>query len=106
MDYSEQIIQHIWERGRSMPDQDSTVWRKDQCGAWMMRDAYEQEHSDYGWKIRSILPGDSGALEHLRPFHYENALIRASGTPQCHATSDQTSLRSTNHIDQPLNKSV
>ena len=106
MDYSEQIIQQIWERGRAMPYQDSTIWRKDQCGAWMMRDAYEQEHSDYGWNIRSILPGDSGALEHLRPFHHKNAFIRASGKPQCHVTSDRTSLRSTDHIDHPLNKSV
>lgn len=106
MNFSVQIIQQVWENGRAMPDQDSTVWRKDQCGAWMMRDGYEQEHSDYGWKIWSILPGDSGALEHLRPFHHKNVFNGASGEAQCHVTADRTGLQSTDHIDHPLNKTA
>jgi hypothetical protein len=106
MNYSEEIIQKIWEKGRATPDQDSTLWRKDQCGAWMMREVYEQEHSEYGWKVRSILPGDSGAIKHLRPFHRENVFNGASRKLQCQVTADRTSLRSTDHIDHPLNKNL
>ena len=106
MDFTEEMIEKIWEKGRAMPDQDSTEWRKDQCGAWIRHDAYEQEHSDYGWKIVSVLPSDSGAYDHLRPFHRENGFNVASGSARCNITADRTSIRSTDHIDHPLNKSV
>lgn len=105
MEYSEQIIQQVWEQGRAISDLDSTVWRQDQCGAWMMRDKYEYAHSDYGWKIRSISPGDSG-VEDRRPFQYQNEINGANGQVQCKITADRTGLQPTEHIDQPCNKPV
>lgn len=105
MEYSEQIIQQVWERGRAIPDLDAGMWRKDQCGAWMMREKYGHENSEYGWKIHSTVPGDN-SIESLSPFHCQNEFNGASGEVQCHFTADRTDVQPTAKIDQPHNRQV
>lgn len=106
MGFSDQVIQQIWEKARAMADRDSSKWRHDQCGAWIKRDAYEQEHSDYGWAIRNMTLGESKKLEDMHPFHCQNAYDLASGKPQCNVIADRTGIQPTQKIDHPRNKSV
>lgn len=105
MNYSEEIIQQIWEHGRGVSELDSSEWRQDQCGAWMKREMYGHTHSDFGWTIHSLSPGDSG-VDNLRPFQCQNEVNGASGQVQCHVTADRNGLSPTQQIEQPRNKSA
>lgn len=104
-EYNEQIVQQVWEHGRAVSDRDSDEWRKDQCGAWIRRDAYNQMQSDFGWKIHSILPGNN-SLDHLRPFHHQNSMFAPNGQVQCHMTADRTGVNPTAYINDPSNRPV
>lgn len=105
MKFSDGTIKKTWEKGRANSDLDSSEWRQDQCGAWMLRDKYGYANSEYGWEIRSIKPGDFSE-ENLRPFHYENVVNLNQSRVQCHVTADRKGIFPTTHINQPHNKSV
>lgn len=102
MEYTEQVIQQVWEHGRAIGELDANEWRQDQCGAWIRRDQYEHTQSEYGWQIHSLSAGDV-APEHLRPFQHQNA-VDGAGQVQCHITADRTDIQPTAQIDQPHNK--
>ncbi len=106
MEFSEEKIQQVWEKARGTLDQDSNVWRKDECGAWINRDQYGSEYSDYGWKIENVSLANSSAVENLRPFHRGNSFDRNVGQAKCHVTADRTGLEAREHIDQPRNTGI
>ena len=54
MAFSEEMIQQVWERARVSADREPTVWREDQCGAWIRREHYGRADSEFGWKIESV----------------------------------------------------
>lgn len=100
------VAEEVGNEGEVMADRNSSEWRHDQCGAWIKRDAYEQEHSDYGWTIRNMMPGENEKLEGMHPFHYQNVYDLASNKPQCKVTADRTGIQPTQQIDDPRNKPV
>ena len=71
MEYTEDIIKAVWEKGREVHGYDSEVLRKDQCGAWIMRDSYGNRNSSYGWEIDHLLE-DYENIANLRPLQWEN----------------------------------
>jgi hypothetical protein len=103
MPIAENIINAIWEKGRGTPDQDSTEWRKDQCGAWIQRTQYNNSKSEYGWTAVKTSPGGEEETENLQPFHFSNSYNIASGKPQCRVTADRTGLSPTQSVSQPRN---
>ena len=38
--FSEDTIQKVWTKAKIVPGNDSNVWRKDQCDAWIGRKFY------------------------------------------------------------------
>lgn len=54
--YSEEIKQTIWEDALVVDGYDQTKYRKDPCGAWIIRDKYGLKDSQYGWEIDHIIP--------------------------------------------------
>lgn len=105
MDFSEEIIQQVWEGARAMPDRDPTEWRKDECGAWMRNSHYGSPVSEFSWKIESVEPGSS-AVSHLRAFHRDNFFDRSSGRAQCHVTADREDVPATTRISAPRNRAA
>jgi hypothetical protein len=103
MEYTENQIQAIWEKARGIPDWDTTQWRKDQCGAWIQRQQYNNQHSDFGWLIQNVSPGGSHAQENLQPFHCKNSFDIANGKPHCKATADRIGLSPAQKVDEPRN---
>lgn len=101
---SEELVQQVWEKARGFSDRDSTEWRQDECGAWLRRDAYENEQSEFGWTVVNTSPGDPDTLENLRPLHCKNSFDRANEKAHCHVSADREGLQAGGVIGQPGNK--
>lgn len=106
MELSDSIIQAVWEKARGMQDMNQDEWRQDQCGAWLQRDQYNNETSEFGWTILNISPGKPDTLENLQPFHCSNSFDIAIAKPQCHVSADRSDLAPGQSIDQPHNIST
>ena len=84
-------IQAVWKKGRTIPDYDSSKYRKDQCGAWIIRSKYGNRNSKYGWEIDHITPeseGGSDSLYNLRPLEWENNMATSNGRLTCVAKAN------------------
>lgn len=106
MDFSDQIVKHVWEKARATNDKDPTEWRKDECGAWIHLSHYANQLSEFGWKIENVMPAEDPVIENLRPFQHENTYDRATGQPRCRTTADRGGLPPTASIDTPRNKTA
>ena len=56
MAFSNQQIQDVWDRANKEDGYDPSRFRKDACGAWILRDKYGDTDSLYGWVIDHIVP--------------------------------------------------
>jgi len=91
--YSEEQIQKVWEKATVVSGNDSNVFRKDQCGAWIARKQYGNRNSSYGWEIDHITlesKGGSDELSNLRPLQWENNMSKLAGNLVCVVTSKGT----------------
>lgn len=90
MEFSEDIIQQVWDKGTIVSGDDSKVFRKDYCKAWILRNEYGNRKSKFGWEIDHIKPVSSGGgdeLSNLRPLHWENNASKQSGRLTCVVTA-------------------
>lgn len=86
--YTEEVIQLVWEKGICVEDNDSNLWRKDECGAWMQRSMHSDRTSQYGWEVDLIDPLRSEDISNLRPLHWKNSVGRGTGKLICRITSN------------------
>jgi hypothetical protein len=87
MSYADEIVQAVWEKANSVDNNDSTIWRKDQCGAWIQRIMYGDRNSQYGWEIDHILPHGPDDISNLQPTHWKNSIGKSDGRLICIVTS-------------------
>jgi hypothetical protein len=87
MSYSDETIQAVWDKAKIVDNNDSTIWRKDECGAWLQRTMYGDRSSQYGWEIDLILPQGSNDISNLRPLHWKNSIGKSDGRLICRVTS-------------------
>jgi len=83
---SDLLVEQVWQKGEIVPNYDKHAYRKDCCGAWMIRDHYGNRQSKYGWEIDHISPaslGGSNDLFNLRPLQWENNASRQNGPLHC-----------------------
>ena len=90
MAWSQETIQAVWEKGKTVSNNNPTEWRKDECGAWIARNHYGNRSSQYGWEIDHISPGGSDAVGNLRPLQWENNVNKSDGRLKCNVTSSGT----------------
>ena len=68
------MIRSVWEKAGKMEGFDPAMYRRDACGALIMRDKYGKENP-FGWEIDHIFPmakGGDDNPENLRALHYQN----------------------------------
>ncbi len=53
---SEELVSLVWEKALKVEGYDSTRFRQDACGAWIIRDAYGKRDNPFGWEIDHIYP--------------------------------------------------
>jgi hypothetical protein len=83
MNHSNTTVQQVWEKGQIINGVDPSIWRKDQCSAWINRNAYGDRSSTYGWEVDHISPGGSDNLPNLRPLHWKNNVAKSDGVLVC-----------------------
>jgi hypothetical protein len=106
MAFDEAMVQAVWETARAVLDRDGAVWRKDACGAWLRREHYGNQTSEYGWKIELTAPGTPDDVTRLGPFHRKNSFDPNTGEARCQVTADRDAIQPTAHIDTPHNRSL
>jgi hypothetical protein len=90
MSLSKDTIEQVWKKGAAVQSFNPTMWRKDQCGAWISRNEYGNRKSPYGWEIDHITPRSQGGSDHLsnlRPLQWENNVRKQSGRLGCAVTA-------------------
>jgi len=83
---SDAIVQAVWEKGCLVQGNNPSIFRKDQCGAWIKREDYGNTISAYGWEIDHIRPiadGGNDATTNLRPLHWKNNRVTSDGRLTC-----------------------
>ena len=53
---TEEQIQDAWNRATVVEGFDKNRYRKDACGAWIIRNKYGDTDSLYGWEVDHIVP--------------------------------------------------
>ena len=56
MAFTKEQIQDVWNRAQTIDGYDKSRFRKDACGAWILRDKYGDTDSLYGWVIDHVVP--------------------------------------------------
>ena len=90
MNNTEERTQAVWEKGHVVARYDADLYRKDDCGAWIVRNKYGKTNSLYGWQIHHIVPeseGGSDALSNLRPLQWKNNQASQAGPLKCPVTA-------------------
>lgn len=106
MKWTPETLRQVWERGRVLPEADPSLWRQDACGAWMRRDQFGRERSEFGWKIERVSAGGADTPENLRPFHWRNRPDLANGRPHCTVTADRSGVGPGEFASPPLNREI
>lgn len=86
----------LWEKARAIEGYDSTKYRQDACGAWIVYDEYKNRDSDYGWEIDHIFPLSKlnginvpedliDNISNLRPLNWKNNVSKGCDYPSYRA---------------------
>lgn len=79
----ESKINETWERATKVENFDPSQFRKDACGAWIIRNHYGL-HTSYGWEVDHVYPQSLGGddnQENLRAMQWENNLSKGADYP-------------------------
>ena len=90
MSFDDEIVEDVWKKGQSAPNNDPQIWRKDVCGALIGRNYYGNRDSMYGWEIDHINPNGGDSLDNLQPLQWENNAAKGDGPLRCVVTSNGT----------------
>lgn len=85
MNLNTEFIDQIWEKVKAIVGYDSNIYRKDACGAWIMKDKEGDREHSFGWEIDHIFPKSLGGeddIDNLRPLHWENNMSKGDSYPR------------------------
>lgn len=81
----------VWNKAKTAPPNDPSVFRWDACGAWIRWLDYGNRDSEFGWEIDHITPvsqGGSDRLDNLRALQWQNNAGRGDGPLVCAVVAD------------------
>jgi len=84
MSFTPSEVQQVWDKGAIVSNNDPNILRKDECTAWIKRDAYGNRQSQFGWEIDHIDGNaNNNLLTNLRPLQWENDAAHLKGPLTC-----------------------
>jgi len=78
MDYTNEIIQKVWEKATPVEGYDENILRQDPYGKWIVRNHCGDKDSDLSWEIdnyNSSFLNDGESLENLRPVQWKSKRV-------------------------------
>jgi hypothetical protein len=100
------LIDAVWAHGRAMPEADPAHWRQDACGAWMRREHFGREDSEFGWKMERVSVDGKASAVNLRPFNIRNGYDVANGRVHRRLAADRSSVPAEKYARPPRNRAV
>jgi hypothetical protein len=86
--FDREVVARVWQFAEAVPGNDSELWRKDECGAWIYRLDYGSR-SPFGWEIFDASLGRGhGGIAALRPLQWQNYLDQMAAETQSRVTAD------------------
>jgi 5-methylcytosine-specific restriction endonuclease McrA len=82
--FDQNDVDRAWDNATKVDNYDPDQFRKDVCGAWIIRNHYGQRNSIYGWEIDHVYPqslGGDNNEENLRAMQWENNLSKGDDYP-------------------------
>ena len=92
--HSKEFLDAVWAKGTVVSGNDPTVWRKDQCGAWIRRSLHGNCYNQYGWEVDRISPGGPYTIGNCRPLQWRNNRDKGDGRLKC-----KVSASGVNNVD-------
>ena len=94
--FSKELLDAIWEKGLTDPEYDANFVRKDACGAWILRNQYDNRNNDFGWEVDHIYPESKlkeldvpqlliDNIKNLRPLNWKNNVSKGTDYPNYRA---------------------
>ena len=104
----------IWNKGQVVKGYNEKCYRKDACGAWMIREKYGDRTSPFGWEIDHIYPKSKmlesisdvsliDDVKNLRPLNWKNN--ESKGNKNVEGVYEYTVNEETQKIIEQLFKS-
>ena len=87
MNFSDSIVNEVWEKAKVIQGVNPKVKRKDKCGATIVKSAYGDHNSNFGWDVDHIKPKSkkgTDALSNLQPLHWKNNASKGDGPDDFH----------------------
>ena len=94
--FDDNLLNRIWEKAQRVEGYDPARFRKDACGAWIIREHYGDKESPFGWEVDHIYPDSKLASKNvpmrliddpnnLRPLNRKNNESKGSDYPSYRA---------------------
>lgn len=121
-EFSKDIIELVWEKGRIVEGYDPALYRQDACGAWITRSKYGDRTSNFGWVVDHICP--RSLLEryntpdeaindplNLQPMQWANDMSKGESYPSFLATryaveNDNIDLVQNYVVNEPVRQAL
>ncbi len=82
--FSNSMVDAVWEKAYVVEGYDPNLWRRDKCGALIRKLHFGDTDSKFGWEIDHVKPvseGGSDALINLEPLQWENNRHKGNNWP-------------------------
>lgn len=86
--FDDVLINAVWGKATKVDGFDPNQFRKDGCGAWIIRNHYGLRDSIFGWEIDHVYPQSLGGddnIENLRAMQWENNASKGDDYPSYRA---------------------
>ena len=112
--YTKEQLDKIWEKGLKVDKYNPDFVRKDACGAWIIRELYNDRTSSFGWEVDHIYPESKlqsmevpqdkiDNLINLRPLNWRNNDSKGADYPHYQSKLKAGSIKDEKGQDHDLN---
>lgn len=104
--FTQEILGTIWNKAAEMEGLDSSLFRKDACGAVIARSQYGMKDSNFGWDVDYVYPVELGGddnIENLRAMQWQNVESKGSDFP---VYKSAVSFKGFENVEDVRNKRV